>query len=75
MEKRIQELESEIKDLQIKITLLENVLISRVPDWAEESLFVVKSKGEVAYPYIKPGCYGSYDYYRIITLLVKNNLI
>ncbi|WP_062052320.1 hypothetical protein [Bacillus sp. JCM 19034] len=75
MSQKIQQLENEIKELQLKISVLENILISTVPEWAKDPLKKVGDKGEVPYPFLKTDTYGSYDYYRIIALLVRNQII
>lgn len=72
---KIKELEMQIKEMEHKISILENLLLAKVPSWAEESLKEVKNKKEMPFPFVKPDTFGSYDYYRIITLLVKNKII
>lgn len=73
--KKIDQLETRISELEMNNKILENLLIAKVPPWAEKSLEKVKTKGEVPYPFLKHSAYGSYDYYRIIDLLVKNKII
>lgn len=74
-DKKIAELEAKIKDLEFKTDVLESLVIAKVPEWAREPLEIVKEKKEPPYPYLKPGTFGSYDYYRIIALLTRNNII
>lgn len=75
IESRINDLEERILELEMNNKILENLLVTKAPDWAELALEKVKHKGEIPYPFIRHSAYGSYDYYRIIDLLVKNEII
>ncbi|MGX4667804.1 hypothetical protein JNUCC74_01045 [Cerasibacillus sp. JNUCC 74] len=72
---KIERLEKQVRDLEKNVMIMQNILLSRVPEWAVEPLEKVKEKGEVPFPFVKPNVYGSYDYYRLITLLINKKII
>jgi S-layer homology domain len=67
----LDELNEQINELQKQIQILENLAaLQQIPPWAEEAVQAAVSAGILTEPNN-----GSYDFYRIITILYRKGII
>ncbi|MDT0109210.1 hypothetical protein QJV45_01985 [Listeria booriae] len=74
-ESKLIELENRINVLEFENKILKSIVFSNTPEWAKESLNTAKNKGLLSFPAIKANSTGSYDFYRLLKLLVDNKII
>lgn len=72
---KIKELEEKVKILEFQQKQLISVVLHKSPDWAKDSLKAAETAGLVELPFMGVRSDGSYDFYRIIDLLYKLQLI
>ncbi|MCO6018283.1 hypothetical protein CKN86_02155 [Carnobacterium divergens] len=75
IDQRLTTLENKIQQLELDNMLLTNLIAKAPPEWVIDSLDRARNSNLIPYPFVGINAQGSLDFYRIIDLLAKKEII